>query len=99
MKINPTTISRWKSGHHAPELDKIDKLAEILNINPLEFYRTNEAPAEPVSKTLIKMSAIPDKIYDIAPDIGKDHKIWKDVLDILKGAKEDTPKSKAASKA
>lgn len=56
MQINPTTISRWKSGKHAPELDKLDKLAEIIGIDPMEFFSTEEK-SKPDSLELIKQIA------------------------------------------
>jgi transcriptional regulator with XRE-family HTH domain len=100
MQIHPSTISRWKNGDHAPEMDKIDKLADLLGVDPLEFYRTeSNKPLElPVSKTLQKMMCVPDKIYDLAIDLGADHGIWEGVEGMLEQAIEDQ-KSKASRRA
>jgi transcriptional regulator with XRE-family HTH domain len=86
MQIHPSTISRWKSGEHAPELDKIDRLAELLNIDASEFFRTEKdlPRSEPVSKSLMKMMAIPDEVYDLAISVPKGHKAWETVVDALR---------------
>lgn len=79
MKISPTTISRWKSGDHVPELDKIDALAKILDIDASEFFKKEGTRIEhlPVSSTIKKLAAIPDSIYNLAEKIGIENDIWE----------------------
>jgi transcriptional regulator with XRE-family HTH domain len=91
MKIDPTTISRWKSGAHSPELDKIDKMAELLDVDALEFFATIERPVkqEPVSKTLHKLMRIPDSVYELAAQLDVHDKEWEDVETAIKIAIEE----------
>lgn len=35
--IAPSTISDWKSGRSKPKMDKLAKIAKVLNV-PLEFF-------------------------------------------------------------
>lgn len=35
--IAPSTISDWKSGKSKPKMDKLAKIAKVLNV-PLEFF-------------------------------------------------------------
>ena len=97
-------MQRWgtskEKGGNPPTLDNIEALAEILKIDPLEFYKTDMAPAPltmPVSKTLLKMMAIPDRIYDVARDIGKDDPIWDIVYDTLETVNERVKKGEKLS--
>lgn len=43
--VSEPTIYRWKSGENAPSLDNLDKLAEVLGVNPLVFFSTEEKDA------------------------------------------------------
>lgn len=36
--VDPTTVSKWKSGKHSPELDKIDRIANLIGVKPQEFF-------------------------------------------------------------
>lgn len=87
MQINPTTISRWKSGDHSPELDKIDRLASLIKVEPGEFFRPisegEKIKSLPVSKTLQKLMAIPDEVYEYGQHIPKSDKRWEQVIAIL----------------
>jgi transcriptional regulator with XRE-family HTH domain len=58
MQVNPTTISRWKSGDHAPELDKIDRLAEILEVDPLEFFKRDDASSDGSLEVIKKIASL-----------------------------------------
>lgn len=95
MQVSQTTVSRWKNGENSPELDKIDRLAEILKVDPIEFFRTGKeiGIVQPVSKTLKKMMCVPDDIYDLAGKLGDiDAEAWHTVRSALEIAIE----SKAA---
>lgn len=41
--VSEPTIYRWKSGENAPTLDNIDRLAEVLGVSPLDFFKTEES--------------------------------------------------------
>jgi transcriptional regulator with XRE-family HTH domain len=40
--VNEATFYRWQNNESCPELPNIEKLAQVLNIDPLEFYKTEE---------------------------------------------------------
>lgn len=102
MQINPTTISRWKSGKHAPELEKIDKLAEVLGVSRDEFFSpiVLERPVElPISKTLQRMMKIPDEVYSYAEKFGVEHEVWDTVLKALELQELKDERKKQANRA
>lgn len=101
MQISPTTISRWKSGVNSPELEKIDRLAEILEVDAQEFFRSPQENVKnlPMSKALKLALNVPDKIYDLAEKLGHEHDIWDDIYDILNDEITYTKKEKKSSKA
>jgi transcriptional regulator with XRE-family HTH domain len=83
MRIHPSTISRWKSGDHAPELDKLDRLAEILGVNVSEFFKDDRP--EPtrsqvgVFEAIRRFQSVPEDIYDLAVKLGPTHDVWRTV--------------------
>ncbi len=46
MGVSNSTVQRWKNGTQAPELDKIDKLASILGVRPIDFFLSEKQEAE-----------------------------------------------------
>lgn len=44
--ITPSTFSDWKSGRSAPKLDKIMKIAKVLQVNPAEITQAPVATIE-----------------------------------------------------
>lgn len=38
MGVSNSTVQRWKNGTQAPELDKIDRLAEVLGVRTIDFF-------------------------------------------------------------
>jgi transcriptional regulator with XRE-family HTH domain len=83
MGVSPTTIQRWKSGENTPEVPNLEALAEVLKIDPMEFFRRlNEPqPTEPMSTIAKRILSIPDDIYDLASKLGANHEVW----DIVRG--------------
>jgi transcriptional regulator with XRE-family HTH domain len=81
LKINENTIQRWVKKVSYPELPNIERLAEVFKVHPLEFYKSNEEISRslPVSKTLQKMMAIPDEIYELAGQMGPNKEFWSEV--------------------
>jgi transcriptional regulator with XRE-family HTH domain len=93
IKVNENTLQRWKNKESCPELPNIESLAEVLGVSPLEFYRAEEQlkPLQiPVSKTIQKLMAIPDDVYEAAQGVPHGHEIWGIVKDYLENAKEET---------
>jgi len=44
--VSNTSISNWEKGLSRPDADLIQKLCQILCLQPNDFYGTNDAPAE-----------------------------------------------------
>lgn len=78
--VNENTLQRWKNKDSYPELPNIEKLAEVLGVSPLEFYKSNvEEKVLPMSVVGKRISSIPDDIYEMAEKYGATHDVWKDV--------------------
>jgi transcriptional regulator with XRE-family HTH domain len=92
MGVSGSTVQRWKSGIHAPELDKIDKLAKILNVSRDEFFATTEKVSVEISvvEAIRRFQSIPPDIYERAVKLGPSHISWEEVRVVLDHAiKED----------
>lgn len=46
LGVSNTSISNWEKGLSRPDADMIQKLCDILRLQPNDFYGTNEAPGE-----------------------------------------------------
>lgn len=87
--VNENTLQRWKKKKSYPELPNVERLAKAFKVNPREFYASkDEENPSPVSKTLIKMMAIPDKIYDLAISVPREDEVWEYIEEALTDAKE-----------
>jgi transcriptional regulator with XRE-family HTH domain len=88
MKVSEATLQRWKSGVSFPELPNIERLALVLGVDAIEFYRTEEAPIKtmPMSEMLKRLGAIPNEIYELAPRVSPDNEVWKIVEGFLMDA-------------
>ncbi|NII56110.1 XRE family transcriptional regulator [Luteibacter sp. SG786] len=52
--VSPSTISKWRSGAQAPEPDKLDRLASVVNVAPEWFTRPT---LDPTSAPLFRSNA------------------------------------------
>jgi transcriptional regulator with XRE-family HTH domain len=96
MGVSATTMQRWKTGESFPELPNIEKLANVLGVDPVEFYAT-EMPVLrelPISRSLQKMAAVPDEVYELAEDMKGDEAGWDIITKIMKGRIEDRKKAR-----
>lgn len=48
--VSEATIQRWKTGVNSPELNNIEKLAEVLKISPREFFEVKSPEDTETSK-------------------------------------------------
>lgn len=51
MGVSNSTVQRWKNGTQAPELDKIDKLAEVLGIRTIDFFLDTDGSDPEIPET------------------------------------------------
>lgn len=54
MGVSESTLQRWKNGVSCPEIPNLERLAEVIHIDPIEFFKTEEID---VSLDLIKKIA------------------------------------------
>lgn len=92
LEVTEPTFYRWKSGENAVPLDKLDQLARILNIDPVEFYKSEETPKKVLTISELRnfMGAIPDDVYNMSQILGPDHQVWE----IVRGAYDHAVKSR-----
>ena len=73
LGVSNTSVSNWEKGLSRPDADMIQKLCDILHLQPNDIYGTKEAPADgrrPVSDEDIKFALfggdgeITDAMYD-----------------------------------
>ena len=60
LGVSNTSISNWEKGLSRPDADMIQKLCDVLRLQPNDFYGTNETPDDgirrPVSDEDIKFA-------------------------------------------
>jgi transcriptional regulator with XRE-family HTH domain len=99
--VNVQTIRDIEAGRRGTSLELLGKIAHSLNVKASDMLESSEpAPVLqlPVSKTLQKLMAIPDRIYDLAQDIGvNDKETWESVEDILEEAILNKNKTKSVA--
>jgi transcriptional regulator with XRE-family HTH domain len=86
------SYSRWENGKAWASSETIETLAAYYEVDASELYRGETAQKPlglPVSKTLQKLMAIPDKVYDFAQDEAINAEVWEIIEDIMEGAIED----------
>lgn len=85
MGVSRTTIQRWKSGVHPPEIENLERLADVLGVSPWEFYKSEETvkKKEPVSNLLKLLSYIPDDIYELAEGFDHNDEVWGMVRSVM----------------
>lgn len=98
MNVSNSTIQRWKKGTQFPEPDKMDQLATILRVSPLEFFRIEDPPVSkplPMSEIAKRIASVPDEVYDMAMKLTPDHEAWEHVIKNLRYDVEKMEKKKA----
>lgn len=104
VKVNENTLQRWKNAVSCPEMPNIEKMAEALNVSPMEFFKTDYATkAEPMSLFASRLTQIPDDVWDLAQRLSspKDEN-WDYVRGALESAiekRDEALAKKAAAKA
>jgi transcriptional regulator with XRE-family HTH domain len=90
--VSEQTFYRWARGENTPGHENLEELGNVLGVKPSDFYMTEkqEPLPLPVSKTLQKLMAIPDDVYEAAQGVPHGHEIWGIVKDYLENAKEET---------
>lgn len=101
LNLETLTIHHYTTGHRFPKPENIDAICAYFKISYSDLVRHEEAPVPinaPVSKTLLKMMAIPDDVYDMAGKFGSDHKVWESVKVILKNAEKEMERKMSGQK-
>jgi transcriptional regulator with XRE-family HTH domain len=76
-----------------PSIDVVIGAAKELSVKIGDLFEGEKTPDSirlPVSKTLQKLMAIPDDVYEAAQGVPHGHEIWGIVKDYLENAKEET---------
>ncbi len=82
-------------------METMGQIAAALGVKVSDLFESDDpAPVltMPVSKTLQKLMAIPDDVYDAATGVSRDNDIWGDIHDLLKAAAEIEAQKKGESK-
>lgn len=100
--VSEPTIYRWKSGENVPELDKLDRLAEILKIEASEFFKSqiDVKPALTMGKLAKRIANVPESVWEFIEKVSVDDKTaWEDVEAVLESAIEKREAKKTNKKA
>lgn len=89
--VTEPTIYRWKNGENAPTLDNIDKLAEILGVDPLEFFQREASEADSLNLIRKILSLDSDGLRALESQLGAIEKGMQ-----KRKASQNQPKSKNA---
>ena len=91
--VTPQTIYDIENENRNPSITVLDSLAKSLGIAAKDLLCESEpvlVKSLPVSKTLQKMMAIPDEVYEISIKLGVDNPIWEEeIIPLLAAAVED----------
>jgi transcriptional regulator with XRE-family HTH domain len=90
-RVSSQTIYDIENENKKPSLLVIESLAIALKVKPsalLEEGTVLQATYLPVSETIQKLLAIPDRVYELAQDVPLDDEAWDLVEGALDGAKE-----------
>ena len=81
--VTVTALRDYETGRRAPPMETMGQIAAALGVKVSDLFESDDpAPVltMPVSKTLQKLMAIPDRIYDLAQSIPLDDKeTWENV--------------------
>jgi len=95
------TIYEIEEGRRKPSIEVLIAISEALNVSAASLLETGKSPVVvslPVSKTLFKMAAIPDDVYELAQGVELDSEVWDTVRSALKVGAELNAKKKTSSR-
>lgn len=94
--VTTHAITDIEAGRRKPSIDLLFQMAVALGINSADLLNTDEKPLpikrEP-SKVLAMYASIPDRVVELASEIGVNHSAWKGIVGTLEFA-SDQEKSK-----
>lgn len=73
-----------------PSFDLVVNVAEALSVKVADLFEGEDKVAPlymPVSKTIQKLMAIPDEVYEAAQDVPRDNVVWEQIEILLRNAK------------
>lgn len=82
IKVSDVSIHRWKSGANPPDVVNMEALAKALNVDPMEFYKS-ESNIVPLygNTALRKFLILPDDIVEdlsaLSPDPSAN--VWENI--------------------
>lgn len=76
LDVSGATISRWEGGHHAPTLEHVQKIAELLGVDPYRFVQdiSHDRHESRIVRRFLEASALEHGEIEQSRDIG-DHVI------------------------
>jgi transcriptional regulator with XRE-family HTH domain len=82
-------VYKWKKGENIPDVDKIDDLAKLFKVDPIDFYKGagNVMPFYG-NTALRKYLVIPDNIVESLSSFGTNHEIWELIEGLIDGVKD-----------
>jgi len=89
--LNSQSVRDYEAGRRVPSLDTMGQIANTLGVKVSDLFESSEAATVlemPVSKTLQKLAAIPDEVYELAQGLRHDDDAWEYVKTILESARE-----------
>lgn len=88
--VSEPTLYRWMDGKNTPDAENLEKLADLLGVSPAVFYEVDGPIAPPLQMSEIanRIAAIPDELYSLAPELGKGHELWDDIIATVAAAIE-----------
>lgn len=85
------SLRDYESSRRVPSLETMGQIADALGVKVGDLFESSEpAPVLtlPVSKTLQKLAAIPDNVYEALDGVPKDDGVWVVIRGLLETAAE-----------
>lgn len=97
--VSVQQISDVESGRKKPSLELLFAMAVALGVNSSDLLNINEKPQplkqEP-SKVLAMYASVPDRVVELAHELGLNHEAWEGVLGVLRFASDQERQKQAA---
>lgn len=88
--LNDQAIRDYEAGRRFPPVETLGQIATALGIKVSDLFESDEiAPVlqMPVSRTIQKLAAIPDEVYELAQGLRHDNEAWEFIKTVLERAK------------
>jgi transcriptional regulator with XRE-family HTH domain len=85
------SLRDYETGRRVPSLENMGQIASALGVKVSDLFESDEpAPVlqMPVSKTIQKLAAVPDEVYELAQGLKHEDEAWEYVKAALESARE-----------